>query len=367
MNKKDLIIEVQELAKKLERTPKKREFKKHNIAKRLFGTWNNFIKSAGLLPLKEYGLTKEKCAKYIHDFIKKNNRIPMMKDFDNDIYLPDSTSIINVFNLKWLEVLEELGYMPDKYYHLTEEDIYKLINDEIERIGSTKLIDYSEYKEDTSPSFTYIKKRLNKDWNEILEILGHETNHEPKTKEYWIEVLREISIKLGKTPSVIDLEQYGVNDGVFFYHFGSYNNAVKEAGLVPNWQPTAVKHADEELLEMYKELCKKLSRAATATDIDLNLPYKNDVFVTRFGGMNALKRLAGYNVPDRNKKYTKEEITKILINAYMTYGKLTNKEINILSKNNENFPSLNTILRYFKTTKMNEVWEEIMSKEINRR
>ena len=45
------------------------------------------------------------------------------------------------------------------------------------------------------------------------------------------------------------------------------------------------------LLNLYKDLCNKLGRAATANDINnSNLPYKATTFAKYFGGLNNLRR-----------------------------------------------------------------------------
>lgn len=360
MTNEELIKEVKKLAEKLRRTPKKREFEHHNKASKVFGTWNNFIIAAGLKPLRKTGLTKEECAEYIHDFVQKHNRTPTQKDFDNDLYLPDSTTIMRIFQATWLEVLEELGYVPDKYFHLTDDNIYEIIRDEIERIGSTKKSDFNNFKRDSTPSYTYIQKRLGKKWNEILNELGYELNLDKRTKDEWLKILWNLSVELERTPTISDLNNHGIEDNVFNYHFGTYNNALKVLGLEPNLEKPTVTHSDEELVDMYKKLSEKLGHPATMNNINDYLPYSYDVYAIRFGGINGVRKLAGYDTVDSYRKYTKKEIKNILINTYKEHGRrLTNKELNQLSKENESFPSLSSILRYFSTTKMTEVWEEI--------
>lgn len=360
ITREELIKEIQKLGKELGRTPKKREYKYYNKATKMFGTWNNFIKKAGFKPLRETGITKKECENYIHNFVKEHNRIPTQKNFDNDLYLPDSKTIMRIFQATWLEVLEELGYVPDKYFHLTDDDIYKILKSEIERIGSTKKEDYNKYKLSTSPSYTYIQKRLNKKWNEIIITLGCKINQDIRTKDEWLEALRELSIKLGRTPSMADLNNNGIDSSVFYYNFGTYNNALKLLGLIPNLEQAIVTHTNEELINMYKELSEKLGKPATLKDINNYLPYSCDVFTIRFGGINELRELAGYNSVDSYKKYTKKGIERILVNAYKKYGRrLTNSELQDLSKNNNNFPSISTICRYFASTKMTTVWKEI--------
>ena len=54
----------------------------------------------------------------------------------------------------------------------------------------------------------------------------------------------------------------------------------------------------------------------------------------------------------------------MLIETYHKYGRrLTISELKKLSKSDEHFPSVTTIMRYFATTKINEVWEEIINEQ----
>ena len=92
--------------------------------------------------------------------------------------------------------------------------------------------------------------------------------------------------------------------------------------------------------------------------------YKSDVFAIRFGGLNRLRELAGYEPYYSSRKYTKTGIRNMLIETYHKYGRrLTISELKKLSKSDEHFPSVTTIMRYFATTKINEVWEEIINEQ----
>lgn len=362
--KKILIKEVQSLAEMLGRTPKKREFERHSAACYWFKSWNNFIQEAGLVPLKKFNLTVKDYEKYIHGFVEKHGRTPTKKDFDNDIYLPDSTTIEKALKKTWSEILVHLGYQANMrmndFSDMTNEEILKIVKEELERIGSTTIIDYKNNRRNNTPSEKFLRYRLNMKWNEMLKLLDLKVNVEQRSKEEWLNLLRAAADNLGKTPSIYELYDYGLNESVYKLNFGSYNNAVKLAGLEPNAIMLTVTETDDELLEMYIDLCKRLAKVATAKDISHYLKYSSDVFAVRFGGINNLRRLAGYEIYSFNRKYTKSEIKNKLAEVYKRYNKrLTKRELQELSKANEEFPSISTIMRYFQTTKMNEVWEQV--------
>lgn len=360
-----LIKKVQDLAKKLGRTPKKREFKHYSAAAWRFGTWNNFIKAAGLTPLKEFDLTLEDYKKIIRNYVKEHGRTPTKKDFDDNIYLPDTRTIERKFGKTWNKILVDLGYEPNirmnDFSDMTNEEILSMVKSELERIGSTTIVDYMNNRNDFAPSVRFLTDRLGMKWNEILKILGFEVNVEQRSKEEWLQLLKDVAADLGKTPSVNDLVRYGLNDTVYKLNFGTWNNAIREAGLDVVFEKNEVVHTKEELLQMYIDLCGKLGRAATSSDINRHLLYKSDVFAIRFGGLQNLRDLAGSpEGKKQNKKYTKKEIQNRLIEQYELRGRrLTNSELNQLSKNNDSFPSISSILRYFRTTKISEVWDEI--------
>lgn len=299
---KELIKEVQALAKRLGRTPKFKDFEKAQKATYRFGSWNNFLAKAGLKPN-----------------LKINN-------FDD----------------------------------LTNEELLKIVKMELDRVGSTTYASYNKHKSKNAPSFSYIKKRTGLKWNEMLNELEIELNLESKSREELLQQLKDIEKELGKTPSINDLFSKGINAYIYHDKFGSYNNALKLAGLEININKTKVTHSNEELLEMYIGLSKELGRAATSKDINNHLEYSANVFAMRFGSINKLRELAGYETINYTRKYSKKEITDKLVELHKKEDRrLTNIELNKLSKDNKDFPSISTICRHFKTTKMSEVWSKI--------
>src|SRR6059058_6370417 len=78
--------------------------------------------------------------------------------------------------------------------------------------------------------------------------------------------LRECAERLGRSPTMREFAadaETTVHPQTVIEHFGSWNNAKREAGLVPRRFATR-----EELLQLLRELGEELGRPPTAKDID---------------------------------------------------------------------------------------------------
>lgn len=369
--KEQLIKEVLALSKKLGRTPKRREFKSYSAANYHFGTWNNFLKKSGLIPLKQFDLSLDEYKEYIHDFVKKNNRTPTKDDFDENIYLPDARTMERKFEKPWSQILADLGYEPnirmhhEEYFNsLSDKELLSIFKEEILRLETNMRVYYDKNRKDQTPSFAQMQKRFNKTWTELLESLNIETIKQIKTKEECIQILKDLNKKLGRAPSISETEAAGFKREIFKSNFGNFNNAVRAAGLDPRTTPSIVTETDDELLNMYIEFSEDIGKDEYgATSLDLNGSddvYNVDVFMIRFGNMEELRKQAGFKTKPYKRKYTKENITTLLLDEYKKVNRrLTNTELKNISKEREGFPSISTICRHFKTTKMSEVWNEI--------
>lgn len=377
----DLIRIIQDKAKELGRVPRRRDVKQFDVIAKRFGSWNNALIKAGFTPswkTKEY--SREDYIKMIRTKAKELGRTPYAREWDEDKRFPGIDKTRKDFgNITWNEILEIAGLEPIYTYlgyeeehvfnQMSDDEVLQRVKNELDRLNTSSLGVYDLNKNKDMPTSRFLLKRLKANsWNDILLRLGY-SKDELTIKEYsdeeLIKALQDYYKETGLNPSISTMEGRGYNHKTFTAHFGSFNNALLKAGLEINLEQTTVTHADNELLQMYKDLCKRLGRAATTSDIEAYLPYKPHVFAIRFGGIQNLRELAGYPSGKRQvKKYTKKEIGNKLIEQYKKYNRrLTNAEISKLSKEQEDFPALSTILRYFQTTKMSEVWNDI-EKEI---
>lgn len=109
--------------------------------------------------------------------------------------------------------------------------------------------------------------------------------------------LRACAARLGRSPTMREFAadpETAVHPQTVIEHFGSWNAAKREAGLVPRRFAT---HA--ELLGLLRELGAELGRVPTARDLDERkgrFPSKSLYWHT-FGSLTAALREAGFDVP----------------------------------------------------------------------
>lgn len=365
----DLIKIIQDKAKEIGRTPKRREIKQFDAIKKRFGSFNNGLIKAGLRPLKQCNLTKEDYKNIIIEWSNINNKTPTIEEFCNDIYLPDPRTIERSLNKSWSNIMIELGLKPNlvkikKRYN--KDELINIFKEEFYKNKPTKQNEYDKLRTMNTPSIKYILNKLDLTWNELLKIIGvpdEDIRFMSITKRELEEKFKKLIKKLESIPSFPELRKLKFPCMVIRNKYGNYNNFLKALNIELNQKtPDVVTETDEELLNMYIEFSKKLGVSASRKELDKSEEiYNADVFIIRFGSMYDLKKVAGFKPIKHYIKYTKENIEVILLNEYNKKGRiLTNKEISKI----KDIPAVSTILRHFHTTKMSVVWKKILeSKE----
>src|SRR5579862_2902804 len=116
------------------------------------------------------------------------------------------------------------------------------------------------------------------------------------TDEQIIEELRASAARLGRSPT---MKEFGADPGTRLHpqtvieHFGTWNAAKRQAGLVPRRFVTR-----EELIEVLRRLGAELGRPPTARDLDERrgrVPSKSLYWHT-FGSLASALREAGFDV-----------------------------------------------------------------------
>src|SRR2546427_9145340 len=112
-----------------------------------------------------------------------------------------------------------------------------------------------------------------------------------------LEELRASAERLGRSPTMREFAadpDTAVHPQTVIEHFGSWNAAKREAGLVPRRFATR-----EELVGLLRELGEELGRVPTAKDLDErrgSMPSKSLYWHT-FGSLTGALREAGFDVP----------------------------------------------------------------------
>ncbi len=117
------------------------------------------------------------------------------------------------------------------------------------------------------------------------------------TDDQILDQLRESAARLGRSPTMREFAadvETTVHPQTVIEHFGSWNAAKRQAGLVPRRFATR-----EELLGQLQALGEQLGRTPTARDLDArkgSMPSKSLLWHT-FGSLARALREAGFDVP----------------------------------------------------------------------
>ena len=202
-------------------------------------------------------------------------------------------------------------------------------------------------------------------WNNAVNKANlKENNNCIYTDEQLIQIVKNKAKELGRTPSLTDIED--ISRATFFNRFGSWNNVLKIANLEINHEKTKVEISNEDLIDIYIELCNDLDKFATSRDLDKYCDYKKNVYDARFKGITDLKKLVLHDnrlrisdktIRERSIKYSDEDLKMILEQIYISNNNNTLGRIDLKNYlENNNLPSINTFFRRFKTTKIKELW-----------
>ena len=141
------------------------------------------------------------------------------------------------------------------------------------------------------------------------------------TQEQLIQNLKHLSREIGRTPRVEDFQkQVGYPSfKTYFQRFGSWNNALKLAGLRINVRKDYTK---EELIGMLRNKANEVGRSPMIKDLesDKNMPDR-DTYERHFGSFNKSLEAAGLEVKYIFRKWTKEEAIKWLRYKYEELGR----------------------------------------------
>lgn len=253
---------------------------------------------------------------------------------------------------------------------MRERELLILIRQEFYRINPKGCEDFFNRRDRKIPYYVKLKQIFNgRTYNEILLLSGisdHELNFVRRDKDTYLKKIEQIIFELGYVPTQNALIQMGYTPAILKRYFGSYDKAIELVATKEQLEeynsrktfPCKVLEDKDKLLEMYKEFSNKIGGPASCSDLETsNEIYNAGVYSIRFGGMTQLKRIAGYNTINKNNsKYTKKQIEELLIDRYKKNGGVL--KIHQI-KEDIDLPCTATILKYWQTTSMREVWHEI--------
>jgi hypothetical protein len=164
-----------------------------------------------------------------------------------------------------------------------------------------------------------LRKKAKGNFNQSLT--GHKLKY---SDEYLLNSLKELSKQLGKTPSGKDIAKAGkVSAAIYYIRFGSLGKAQRAAGLIPNKFSSKRVYSDKYLLIHLKKLSKKLGRTPTLRDIDEIGKVSRSIFFKRFGGIVNAQKAAGLipSIRRNTQKYSNKYLLSHLKELAKQLGK----------------------------------------------
>ncbi|MCK9310133.1 MAG: hypothetical protein M0P99_07660 [Candidatus Cloacimonetes bacterium] len=230
----ELIAELHRFVEENDRVPGRRDFNTKNgypswntYVKR-FGSWDNGILAAKLIPNRRYDYTDEFLKDEIYRFIDENGKIPERRDFTVKNGYPSCVNYVTRFG-GWDKCLSELGVKIVEYTEdILIKDLQRFYNENNRIPFKYEMCSKNGY----APFKQYLK--IFSDWENALYKSGL-TKYD-YSDESLLKVLKDFYNIHGRSPSITDLNNDPTNPAVSVYYrkFQSWNNSLKFAGLPVN-------------------------------------------------------------------------------------------------------------------------------------
>ncbi len=152
---------------------------------------------------------------------------------------------------------------------------------------------------------------------------GRADNSARYSKETLLSDLKKLGLKLGHTPSVIEIKTSGIASGSTYKNrFGSLANALQLAGLDPNGIDNRAKHRKEGLISDMKKVAHKLGHTPSSAELAAAGINSGKTYYHYFGTLGKAQQQAGLkpNTQGRRKKYNKEGLLSDLKNIARQLG-----------------------------------------------
>lgn len=137
--------------------------------------------------------------------------------------------------------------------------------------------------------------------------------------------LNNLAETLGKTPSVREMDGKGEHSATTYRkRFGSWNEAVRKAGLKTNSNTPDL--SDGTLLENLKEFAFDLNSTPTQKEMRQEGPHASSTYVKRFGTWNKAVRKAGLEPNTQGSKFSDQDLIDELERVATTLGHIPTQE-----------------------------------------
>jgi len=289
--KSDLLDELIRLKNLLGRTPTSRDMAekgKYGTSNypNKFASWNDAVREAGLEPTRDRDVPREELINEIQRLAEEFGGPPTVAEMrEHGDYGVSTCS--DEFGA-WNEALKTAGVGTNKEKDIPESDLLAELHRLNENIEGGVIASHMRRMGEFSVG-TY--KRKFGSWNDALREAGLElSNRSDIPKSELLAELERLNEKLGRTPTVEDMWEEGrFGSATYETAFGSWNDAIREADLGVNVRSDIPK---KELLGEIQSLSDELGKTPEGREMDKHGQFDSTTYRSRFGSWNnALKQI----------------------------------------------------------------------------
>lgn len=275
--------------------------------RRAFGSWNDALRQAGLKPTNQAEISDEELFEALRSVAADLGHPPTIVEMQTYDDLPSPSTYRSRFG-SWSQAHREAGLEPRTQKTYSDETLLKGIVDLAAEVGGRPT---ANQMDERGPYAVSVYQRAFSSWTTALQKAGFDPVQYRYSDKELLEALRRITTDLGRSPQVTDAMEDDDFPSlqVYYDRFDSWANALERAGIEP---PPSRKYTDDELLVVLREFADSLGRAPTMEEIQTSESMPGPtVFKDHFGTWNDALREAGLD-PVRRAQYTDEELLDTL-------------------------------------------------------
>ena len=302
----DVLIEnLKEFALGLGHTPTQKEMREkgpHASSTYVsrFGTWNEAVQEAGLEPnIQGSKPSDQDLIDELERVAAVLGRIPTQEEFEQESELSTSTYYTHFDT--WKAAINK-GNLEEKYdllsgFDISSEDLLDEIKRFVSVLGRAPTI--AEMNELGAYSERTYRRRFGS-WSRSLERAGVEESERERdktqiTEQELIAALQALANELGRSPSFEDMRNSGkYGAATYLYRFGSWNQALRAAGLQPRLD-SSDQIPDRNLIIELRRLAGELGHIPQRKEMENAGEYSGMTYYNRFGSWKESLSVAGFS------------------------------------------------------------------------